>query len=92
VTTYRHSPFVLQRKVGTQVLVTIPGDQSVHRLSGSAGVTWWLLESSMTVEQLVAEVASIYDMEPLEVSPEVEALVRDLADRGWLDTTPAQDG
>jgi hypothetical protein len=54
-------------------------------------MTWRLLESSMTVEQLVAAVASIYDVEPLDVSSDIEALVRDFADQGWLDVTPVQD-
>jgi Coenzyme PQQ synthesis protein D (PqqD) len=89
--TYRRSRRVLQRTVGAEVLLTTVEDPSVHRLSGSAGAAWIILESPMTAEQLASDLASVYRVDVHAVSSDVRALVDNFVEQGWLVATPDDD-
>ena len=51
----------LDRNAGPDVLAMLPGDEEVHVVSGPAAVSWDLLSEDVTLDELIEEIADLYD-------------------------------
>lgn len=72
---FRRSPEALSRRVGTDVLVTVPGQAEVQELSGGAHAVWADLATPRTLSELVDRLATEHDVEPDDIAGEVRACV-----------------
>ena len=69
---FQRSPDALTRRVGVDVLVTTPGDEDVHDLSGGASAVWADLETPRTFSEIVSDLADAYAAHPTEIADDVE--------------------
>ncbi|MDT8440978.1 MAG: pyrroloquinoline quinone biosynthesis peptide chaperone PqqD [Desulfuromonadales bacterium] len=67
--------------VGT---VTLIQSGMMHQLNLVGGMIWERCDGQQTIEQIVAELATEFDVAPAELRADVEAFVADLAGKGWL--------
>jgi hypothetical protein len=68
---FQRSVEVLSRRVGTEILVTSPGDGQVHELSGGASAVWSDLDVPRTRAELVERLAVEHDVEPSDIEQDV---------------------
>jgi hypothetical protein len=78
------SPDVLTRSFADEVLLASPAGGDVDRLEGSAAEVWDLLEEPRSMEDLVSTLARAYGVPAEQVRSGVEALLRELLERGWV--------
>lgn len=83
-TIYRRASQVLHRNAGPDVLAMVPGDEEVHLMSGPAAVLWDLLSEGTALDDLIREIADLYEQRTEEVTPALEVCLRDLVDRGLV--------
>ena len=69
---FQRSPEALTRRVGADVLVTTPGDEDVHELSGGARAVWADLETPRTFSEMVGDLADAHAAQPAEIADDVE--------------------
>jgi hypothetical protein len=89
---FRRSDRVLSRRVGADVLVTIPGDEDVHELSGSAIAVWAVLETPRTLTELVGDLADAHAAQPAEIADDVEGCLLTLMAHGVVEEVPDLHG
>jgi coenzyme PQQ synthesis protein D (PqqD) len=82
------SPSVLSRTVADEVLVTMVGHDEVDRLSPTAVAVWALLEEPATFGAVVDELAQVFDAPRDRIADDVEGLLADLVQRGWVEEVP----
>jgi len=82
---YRRVPHVLERNAGPDVLAMLPSDDEVNVISGPAAVAWDLLSEDVTLDELIEEIAALYDRLARDVAPSIEGCMRDLTARGLVE-------
>lgn len=85
------STSALSRTVGGEVLLAAPGRDDVDRLSPTAGAVWSLLEVPRTASSLVDELCDAFDAPRQRIEADLDALLTDLATRGWIREVPASE-
>ncbi len=84
-TRYRQRPDLLSRVApGLVVLARVDG-RSVS-LTGSAESVWRLLDRERTLGELADDLASIYDAEPSRIAADVEPVLSELVESGFVVT------
>jgi hypothetical protein len=83
---FTRSPETLFRTVGDEVLLTRAGRHEVDLLSGSAAMTWLLLERTTTLTALLESLAGLYRVAVDDIEEDVGRLLSDLVVRGWVET------
>jgi hypothetical protein len=76
---YTRTPQVLHRNAGPDVLALLPGAGDVHLMAGPAALMWDLLAEEIAFEDLVDELAELYDRPFEEIAPSLESYLQDLA-------------
>ena len=84
-TVYRRSPHALYRNIGPDVLAMLPGAEDMHVVSGPAAVIWDLLSEDAGLDEMIGEIADLYEHPTEEVTPALEVCLRDLVDRGLVE-------
>lgn len=74
----------LVRTFADEVLLASASGGNVDRLEGSAAAVWDLLEEPRSLPDLVAALARAYETPTDRILRDVEPLVRDLVERGWI--------
>jgi pyrroloquinoline quinone biosynthesis protein D len=82
------STSALSRTVGPEVFLAAPDRDDVDRLSPTAGAVWGLLDRPRTISSLVDELSRAFDAPRERLAEDVEALLADLAGRGWVEVAP----
>lgn len=72
---FTRSPEALSRYIGADVLVTIPGDEQVHELSGGASAIWEELRTPRDVVDLIDRLTSAHAAEPSLIATQVEECI-----------------
>lgn len=76
---YQRSAQVLIRRTSTGLLLAAAaGDDAVAELGGSGGVLWDLLDEPITLDDLVAALAGIFDTAPEAIWQSVESTLSEL--------------
>jgi hypothetical protein len=75
----------MSRRVGTDVLVTIPSEDEVHELSGGANAVWRDLRAPRTVLDLVERLAIAHGTEPCHIEGQVVACLDTLLQLGVVE-------
>ncbi len=89
---FRRSDRALSRRVGADVLVTTPGDEDVHELSGGAMAVWAVLETPRTLSELVGDLADAHAAQPAEIADDVEGCLLTLMAFGVVEEVPDLHG
>ena len=89
---FRRSLLVLNRRVGAELLVTTPGDESVHELSGGAMAIWGDLAEPRTTRELVDAMASMHGVDPDEIAEDVAGCLVTLMACGAVEEVADLDG
>lgn len=89
---FQRSPDALYRRVGEEILLAKPELDDFDALSTTAAATWELLQNPRTLSDVVQLLAAAYAVSPQLISSEVEALLRDLLRRGWIEEADGDDG
>jgi hypothetical protein len=82
------SPAVLSRTVADEVLVTTVAHDEVDRLSPTAVAVWAILEEPASIGAVVDELAQVFDAPRDRIANDVEGLLADLVQRGWVEEVP----
>ena len=80
--TYRRAERLLWRDCGTEVLVTVPGDERVHALSGSGALVWDALGATATAADVARAIAEAAGRSPHDLEASIVAFLAELEDRG----------
>jgi hypothetical protein len=88
---YEWSPEVLFRSSGPDVLLAPPGRDDFELLSGTAGVLWRLLQTPVTIDAVVDELADLYQADRDAVAADVGPVLDDLTRRGLVRQAPEAD-
>jgi hypothetical protein len=75
---------VLTRSFAGEVLLASSAGGDIDRLEGSAAVVWDLLEDPRTLADLIARLGHVYREPNEEIRSDLEPLLRDLVERGWV--------
>jgi hypothetical protein len=78
--------------VGAELLVTTPGDEYVHELSGGARAVWADLEIPRTLAELVHDLAVAHGAQPAEIAGDVEGCLLTLVACGAVEEAGDLDG
>ena len=89
---FRRSDQALSRRVGADVLVTTPGDEDVHELSGGAMAVWADLEAPRTLSDLIGDLAIAHAAQPAEIADDVEGCLLTLMAFGVVEEVPDLHG
>ena len=89
---FQRSPEALTRRVGAEVLVTTPGDEDVHELSGGAMAVWADLGTPRTLSELVGDLAAAHHTKPAEITEDVEGCLLTLMAFGVVEEVPDLHG
>jgi Coenzyme PQQ synthesis protein D (PqqD) len=79
------SPTALSRRVRGEVLLATAEREGVEALSETALTVWDLLETPQTRGSLIALMADRYAVSPEGIGGDVQALVAQFLDRGWIE-------
>lgn len=82
----RRAPHVLWRQLGDGVLLTAPGDDGFVRLSVTGAAVWERLDGTKVLSEVVDTLARLFDAPRSTISDDVEPLLADFAERGWIET------
>jgi hypothetical protein len=82
---FRPSPDALSRRVGADVIVTRPGDQQIHELSGGATAVWEGLHLAPTFPELVDRLAAEHGIKAEQIKGQVEDCLEMLLDLGVVE-------
>lgn len=67
---------------GTVILVA---DGAMHQLNLLGGEIWRLCDGTVTVGDIVRDLAAEYDVDAAEIDRDVREFLTDLHSRGWID-------
>lgn len=81
--------FILREVLGAPVVVAT-GDAARHfhgmvKLNETGGIIWKGLQEGLTEPQLAERLALTYDVTPEQASADVAAMLRQMADNGFLE-------
>jgi hypothetical protein len=82
---YRHAEGVLSRSFADEVLLAAPRRDEVDQLSGPAADVWVILDQPLRVDDIVERLRKLYGAPVERVRDDVQALLNDLVERGWLE-------
>jgi hypothetical protein len=81
---YRRRPDLLSRTApGVVVLARVDGTSVT--LTGSGASVWALLDEARTVGDLAADLAAIYHADPSQIADDIEPLLTELVQSGYVD-------
>lgn len=89
---FQRSGEALSRRVGVDVLVSLPSDDHVHELSGGASAVWEALRVPSDLDELVARLAVEHGMRPEEIVADVATCIGDLRELGVVEEVRDLDG
>jgi hypothetical protein len=72
------------QRMDEDAIVINPQTREVHLLNGTAARIWELLETPLSIDELVGALGSEFDAEPAALRHEVESFVADLGGKGLL--------
>ncbi|HET7486628.1 MAG TPA: PqqD family protein [Acidimicrobiales bacterium] len=78
---YRHTEGALWHTTSRRVLVN-PPEGATFDLDGVAGLVWEALDEPVTIDDLAADLAAVFDRPVEEVGPEVARVVAELVAAG----------
>jgi hypothetical protein len=81
----RQVPSVLQRDLGDEVLLALPGRSDVDVLTGGAAMVWRLLDRPVAASELIDAVAGTEEADRTELRAELDGVVADLRGRGLIE-------
>jgi hypothetical protein len=84
---FRRASGVLSRAFAAEVLLARGGREEIDRLSGPAAEVWEVLEMPRSIGEVVAIISEAFEVQDREIAGQLEALVKDMHDRGWLERT-----
>ncbi len=79
---FQRSTEALSRRVGTDVLVTTPGDDQVYELSGGATAVWDELGAPKTRPELVDRLAAAHDVATDAIADQIATCLEELLSVG----------
>jgi hypothetical protein len=82
---YLRSPRAVHRVVGDEVLIALPGNDSIESLSATAGVVWDLLREPRSADELVEILQAEFAGPNAEIAHDVTSLLADLSARGLVE-------
>lgn len=89
---FQRSTEALSRRVWTDVLVTTPGDDDIHELSGGATAVWEELRAARTLPELVERLAAAHGVPQSEIAAQVEGCLTTLLDLRVAEEVQSIDG
>jgi hypothetical protein len=89
---YMRAADVLSRSFADEVLLAAPRRNEVDQLKGPAADVWDLLDRPRTLADVVEQLKKRYGGAPVErVQDDVQALLDDLVERGWVQAVALAD-
>ena len=88
---YQRSTEAFSRRVGSDVLVTVPADDRVHELSGGASAVWADLSVPRTVVDLVDRLAQIHGVAREDVAGQISGCIDTFLALGIVEEEPGSD-
>jgi hypothetical protein len=82
---FQRSTQTLSRRVGSDLLLTTPGDVVVHELSGGAVAVWGHLSTPRTLSELVDELAVAHSVPTVQIAEQVATCVDSLVAAGVVE-------
>lgn len=83
----RRAPHVAWTRVDDEAVLFEPGSGMSTVLNVSAATVWSLLDGSVTLATLAAEIADVHDIDAAEVAEQLVAMASDLVRRGLAELT-----
>jgi hypothetical protein len=83
-TSWARDPGLPFQRMDEDAIVINPQTREVHLLNGTAARIWELLETPLSIDDLVGALGSEFDAEPAALRSEVETFVADLRGKGLL--------
>jgi hypothetical protein len=81
---YMRAEDVLARSYGDEVLLAAPRRDVVDQLKGPAADVWEVLDRPRTIEDVVEQLTRLYRAPVERVQDDVQKLLDELVDRGWV--------
>jgi hypothetical protein len=78
------SPRALWRRADAEVLVTLPEDEEVWRLSGGAAAVWLGLDEPSTAAELSEVLAEVYELPSATIAGDVDTALAELSSMGLV--------
>jgi Coenzyme PQQ synthesis protein D (PqqD) len=78
------SPHVVETEVDGDVCLYDPSSERVAVLNGTASDVWRLADGTYTVAEITDLLASSYGAQPTSIAPDVEAVVAEFIEAGFL--------
>lgn len=88
----RRRPDVLWRRSLDAVVLLPPNAADTYTMAGTGPVLWELLTEWRTRDDLVSVLAELFDASPEVIEADLAPILRELADRGALETTAFSGG
>ncbi len=89
---FQRSEEALSRRIGADVLVTMPTDGELHELSGGATAIWEELREPRTALDLVGRLATAFAAPSTGFAAQVEECLNSLLRLGVVEEVPDVDG
>lgn len=86
----RQAPTVLSQELGDELSLFDPATGTAVSLNKTARGIWSLLDGTRTVDDIVANLAQAYRVEPSVIELEVRAALQQLVDAGVVVTSEPQ--
>jgi hypothetical protein len=91
-THWTRDPGLPFQRMDEDAIVINPETREVHLLNGTAARIWELLETPLSIDDLVGALGREFDADPAALRREVETFVSDLGDKGLLVSPPTARG
>ena len=77
-------PHVVETEVDGDVCLYDPSSERVAVLNGTASDVWRLADGTYTIAEITDLLASSYGTQPTSIAPDVEAVVTEFIEAGFL--------
>jgi hypothetical protein len=78
------APNVVETEVDGDVCLYDPSSERVAVLNGTASDVWRLADGTYTIAEITDLLASSYGTQPTSIAPDVEAVVTEFVEAGFL--------
>lgn len=78
------NPKLAWREIDGEIVIISPEDSSVHELNETAGMFWRSADGKRDVDEIVRELASLYEAPVELVRADVDELILDLTSKNLL--------
>ncbi len=75
---------ITEYEVEDELVLYDPRNDHAHVLNATAAVVWWMCDGEHSVDQIVAELADLYDTESSRIAGDVSTVLKDLASSGLI--------